>query len=294
MHHRSEGRSWRHVTLRTGVPAMGIAAMVTLAAHLFLVEGGRLQAQEGAAPEICDPGLASRSEDPRAYRLRGDRCEGIFRLKVSSDKLRIRSWTAWFEDYDYQDSTPLRVTWTVPPGSEEPVRLRADTLKPRTFYRMDTLLSPFESPWVWPTRFLAQIQLGRGDLGIVGWTELPIAEDGRLYLPLEIHQRGKARPDGYRVALVPGERLREVLWSVAPVLKDGSIGSPLSDPRALGYPYYPAERPTVFPIPAPAREGLYVFRLHAASRSGRQATRTLWFYHPESDGRADAGIGAAP
>jgi hypothetical protein len=276
-----------------GIRLAALAPMAALIAVLPLLHAlaaplaaEQLRAQP-RADNLCDPGLESRSEDPRAYRVRDDRCEGIFRLKVNSDKIQVKSWTAWFEDYDYRDETPLRVSWSLPsrslPSDDAPVHLRAYALRTETPYRMDTTLSGSQTPWTWPTGFLGQLRLGRRDLGIVGWTSHPaVGPQHRVYLPLEVRQNRTGRPDGYRVTLVPGERLRTVEWRIAPVGKDGNVGAPLGESRPLGFGFYPAGQPTVFTVPEPDEPGLYVLKIETELRSGQSANRDVFFHHPDS------------
>lgn len=283
MHDRSDHRGR---PLPRPFPALVLAA--ALAAPLSLA-ATTPAAHESAGP-VCDPGLQSPSGDPQAYRLRGDRCEGLYRLRVNSDKLRIRSWTAWLEEYDAGDGRPLRVGWSLPPGADGRVRLRAGALQPRTYYRMDTRLPADAAPWSWPTGFLDRLRLGKADLGLVGWITMSPGDAGerRVYLPLTVRQMRPARPAGYRVALVPGERLLEVTWTLVPVDDAGRLEPPLTAERDLGYGYYPSRRPTVFTVPAPAEPGLYLLRVEARLRTGGRAVRELWFYHPGAPGAGEA------
>lgn len=269
---------------RLAHPRRRLAALVLAAAWLAAFPAGAV----GTDPDgLCDPGLELESDDPTAYRLRDDRCEGVYRLKVNSDKLRVRSWTAWFEHYDFTDAAPLEVSWRLPPESSGPVRLRAHALRPDTYYRMDTRLAGSETPWSWPSGFLGQLRLGRADLGLLGWTTMELA-DGQeepLYLPLTVRQKAAARPEGYTVVLVPGERLREVRWSVSKVLDGERVGPPLGGDHPLGYGYYPARRPTSFTVPAPEEPGLYVLDVAVDLRTeSLPASRRLWFYHPGAGG----------
>lgn len=251
----------------------------------------------GAAPAAevaCDADLERDSDSPMAYGPREDRCEGLYRLKVNSDEILIKSWTAWFEDFDPADPRPLELSWRLPSGVNGPVHVRATALKPRTFYRMDTRRAASESLWAWPTRLLGQLRLGRQDLGLVSWAAMaPADDDEPVYLPLTVRQSAAAEPSGYRVALVPGERLIEVSWTVLPVLEGGSVERSASSAEPLGFGYYPAGMPTVFTVPAPLRAGIYVLVLQAQLRSGGEAVRELWFYHPGGDG-GTAGGGGAP
>lgn len=256
-----------------------LCAALLFAVALGAVVGARLEAQD-----LCDPGLETSTDDPRGYQQREDRCEGIYRLKVNSDKLRLRSWTAAFEEFDPE--RPLTLAWSLPPGDDGPVHLRATALKPQTYYRMDTRLEGAAAPWTWRTSFLEQLGLGRADLGLLGWTAAPAAlahaaGDSPIYLPLAASQ---GTPSGaaqaYRVIVVPGERLLEVSWSIAAIGADGNPGAPLVEPRPLEYGYYPARRPTEFVVPAPSTPGIYVLHLTASLLNEAPAIRQIWFYHP--------------
>jgi hypothetical protein len=49
----------------------------------------------------CDPNLTQLGQNPQGYRLRGDRCEGIYIQPVSgSTTLLVASFTEFFEDFD--------------------------------------------------------------------------------------------------------------------------------------------------------------------------------------------------
>ena len=282
--------------LRAILGSTVVWALVLSAPHALAT--GQTPGQTPGHPgqDPCDPGLERASDNPMAYQPRQDRCEGLYRLKVNSDKILIKSWTARFEDFDPAAPQPLELSWSVPPGTDEPVHLRATALKAHTFYRMDTRLADTATPWSWPTSLLGQLRLGRTDLGVLGWTstEASACDDKIVYLPLEIRQKESAPSAEYRVALVPGERLQEVDWSLAPLLASGSEGGRLGDEKELGYGYYPAALPTVFTVPAPPEPGLYVLNLRAHLRSNEWATRRLCFYHPGGlggDGAATTGGG---
>jgi len=274
---------------RTLLGAALLCALVLGSPHALLAADAD---RDASGSDPCDPGLARESDNPMAYRVRQDRCEGLYRLKVNSDKILIKSWTARFEDFDPADPQELELRWSVPPGTDAPVHLRATALKAHTFYRMDTRLAETATPWSWPTSLLGQLRLGRTDLGVLGWTPTAASacEDEVVYLPLEIRQKDPAPTAEYRVAMVPGERLLEVDWSLSPLADDGQEGARLDDEQELGYGYYPAALPTVFTVPAPPAPGVYVLNLRAHLRSNEWATRRLCFYHP--GGVEPAGDGA--
>src|ERR1035438_3842170 len=62
-------------------------------------------------PNQCDPHLVQPAADPNGYRLRGDRCEGIYIQDVAGSPLFIASWTESFADYDLLSNEPLVIAW---------------------------------------------------------------------------------------------------------------------------------------------------------------------------------------
>src|ERR1035441_3160271 len=79
-------------------------------------------------PNPCDPHLVPASADPSGYRLRGDRCEGVYIQDVGGSPLFIASWTESFAAYDLLSRAPLEIAWDNPQGAG-PVQLRAQGLR---------------------------------------------------------------------------------------------------------------------------------------------------------------------
>jgi hypothetical protein len=229
--------------------------------------------------EECDPHLLVRSTNPYGYRLRGDRCEGLYVEEVGGAPLLIASWTESFLDYGLHSKQPLQIEWEAPHGTGD-IRLRAQGLRRRLYYRMDTVRPSGSSSFAWPSDLLAGIGIPKRDVGVVGVTQVPVSATQReVYLPLRISQGGKvaAQPISYRLVLLPGVELSEVFITMVSVTGNG--GTILKDAEAVGYGYYPAERPveiTVSNIPAP---GFYHLEVGATAKSGGSATAEFWFYH---------------
>lgn len=238
----------------------------------------------------CDPGLEAASGRATAYQHRGDRCEGIYALKVSSTKLRLGSFTARFDGFDPAQSDGLEIEWPTLPANEASVRLRAYSLNPRTYYRMDTSVPASSRLFRWPVELLAALDLGRPEIGVVGWTTDKHCQGTETYLPLRIHPAGdsdasdgasdNADPSAYEVVVVPGEKLKEIFLTVSPA--EGNDAPPLVQNQPLGYGFYPAREPTLFSLDAPESPGLYRVDLAARFHRGGSATETFCFYHGES------------
>ena len=73
--------------------------------------------------EVCDTSLIAPQDSPHGYRLRGDRCEGIYIQELAGTTLKVAALLESFEDYSLTGAQDLRVAWT-PPG-EGTVSLRA-------------------------------------------------------------------------------------------------------------------------------------------------------------------------
>src|SRR5258708_19828625 len=95
----------------------------------------------GAQQSPCDPNLAQLGQNPQGYRLRGDRCEGIYIQPVSgSSTLLVASFTEFFEEFDPTSSDPLSGEWSSPAGT--PIHLRAYALPQKPYSQMHPLLPP--------------------------------------------------------------------------------------------------------------------------------------------------------
>ncbi len=90
-----------------------------------------------AQDNYCDPNLSRPAGNPYGYRLRNDRCEGIYIQKVAGTTgLQLVSFTGLYDDYNLDTGADLFINW--PDLDSTRVRLRAYCLKYRTYYRMDT------------------------------------------------------------------------------------------------------------------------------------------------------------
>lgn len=230
----------------------------------------------------CEPHLRQASSDPYGYRLRGDRCEGIYIKDVASTTLLVASLTESVEDLNPASGQSLLVEWTAL-GSES-IRLRAYSLIHRLYYQMDSLRPAGRTSYIWPMDLLAALNFRKNDLGIVAWTSYQVGNTKReVYLPLRIRRQaaaGKSR--GYQLVLLPGIELTEVFISLAPVKKDESLGAFFIKDKALGYGYYPAERGVTITIPELKMPGIYYLEIGATLRAGGSSSAKVWFYHNDN------------
>jgi hypothetical protein len=232
--------------------------------------------------QSCDPYLEQPEGHPYGYRLRGNRCEGVYVQPVGNTILVLASLTESFEDYDLHANKDLVLQWNAP-GNEE-VRLRAFGLRRRLYYRMDTIRPTPSQSFGWPISLLAALEIPRHDLGILGWTQNRIGKtDHEVYVPLRITQmKDEERSHIYTATLLPGVELSEVYLSLATVGKDGNPETFLRDGEALGYNYYPADRRIDIPISGLQKPGLHYVEIGATLKTGGSATIEFWLYHPGS------------
>jgi hypothetical protein len=135
----------------------------------------------------CDPTLRARADHPHGYRMRGDRCEGIYIQDVALATLLVASLTESYESFDPRRGGELHLAWSVPwPAA---VQLRAYSLTRKLYYRMDTLQPAGRTTYLWPSGLLAALDITRPNLGVVAWMQHRFGDEYRpIYLPLQIRQ----------------------------------------------------------------------------------------------------------
>ncbi len=234
-----------------------------------------------AESSLCDQNLPQDSDSPVAYRMRGDRCEGIYAQQVSSISIEVRSLVAGFGPFDPAKDRELELAWTAPPGSTRDVRLRAFSFKPRTYFRMDTALPAVRGVYHWPAEVLASQKLGRDELGLLAWIDMPGpgSSTRQVYLPLRAGGGTAKAGAGYELALFPTARLTEVRVTVSRLDAQGKTVATLRSDEELGYDYYAAGEPTVFSTGKLGPAGFYHVEVTALLRNGSSVHQDLDLYH---------------
>ena len=241
---------------------------------LFALHG--TGAERLASTDFCDPGLEVSRIHPLGYRNRPGRCEGIYLRQLGSDTLHLASLTARFDDYDPVGMDALQVAWA--PLVDDPVHLRAEALRHRLYYRMDTVRSPGTDAYAWPTDILAALNLRRAELGVLAWARRTVeGAERRLYLPLRVGGSAGGPASGeVDLVLVPGRELRELYVRLSYVGAAGDPGVPIRDGEPLAYGYYPAGRALRVPLTGLSRIGDYRVELGAELQDGSIATIRFW------------------
>jgi hypothetical protein len=241
--------------------------LISLAgATLKTALGGKTPCEES---KHCDLSLPCLPSDKNGYKPRGDRCEGQFIRTVANPLLRLVSVTTAVDRFKAELSF-LGVTW---PGQRKEVRLRAESLQPRKFYRLDSIRPPDGSAYRWDLGLLRDVGIRPEDIGIVARTRTIV--DGReidVVLPLTVTTGHDSHtlPPQYRVGLMAGGDLRQISWNL-------TLSASTRQPRQRVIAgetldgFYAATRPLFVELP-PLEPKLYRFECRVKSRTGETAS----------------------
>jgi hypothetical protein len=224
----------------------------------------------------CDPYLRISQEHPLGYRLRGDRCEGAYVQQVTNTPLLVASFGRLnLPPIAGQDKSVV-VEWV--PVAEE-LRLRTYSLKPRTYYRMDSRRPRGEGSYRWSGELFTALELTPADIGIVAWTDRNVAGTQReIYVPVRIGMPLSTWDGTYDLLVVPGHELKEMFVGLKAVSGDGVTSTVVMKPAPLKHGYYPPGRAIRVPL-RPASPGMYVVEISATLRAGGAISHELWFVH---------------
>lgn len=148
-----------------------------------------------------------------AYRLRGDRCEGLF-VRDTNSSVRLVALTA--SGGKPATAGPMLQTTVLAPATGKAHRMRVQSLNPLVHYQLDAIIPPSGS-FSWPADLIEKAALRRTDLAPLVWMDT----DPLVYLPVTMGTRtpGNAAPT-VRVlfeSTVPVERY----WATLTNEKDG-------------------------------------------------------------------------
>jgi hypothetical protein len=229
----------------------------------------------------CDPGLKQPEGNPsNAYAQRQGRCEGIYVREIAGANLGVASYAALLDGVDPKAGGTIRLQWNTPAPTA--VHLRAVSLKPRFFYRMDASRPAGDDSWLWPTDVLNVLDIDKASLGIVATATIPLnGVDRVLYLPLRVSSTGAMQAShSYKILLRSDVELSEVFVSIAEVDKQGKPITHLRQNKPLLYGIYPPERGIPISIgPSELRENaVYQVDVGATLRTGGSANIKFWIY----------------
>jgi hypothetical protein len=277
---KSTGRSLARRPVRQRLRDRFMTVPIALLLCASFVGAPRAQ-QESTAVSPCDPKLIPPKGDPLAYGRRGERCEGLYVLEVAgSAGLSLVAFTAAAVAGPLKPDDRLHVQWPLVPGNPA-MHLRAVSLRPRVYYRMDAVRAPDTDRFEWPANLVVQLNLSGSELGVVGWVRQTIGEKtDDVYVPVRIGTSPEPASKGYYVAqIVPGAELAELFVTLAAIGPDGRDEKYLKRDEPLKYGFYPAGRAISLKLPALPAAGLYRLRLGALVKSGGAANTVFVFRH---------------
>ncbi len=230
-----------------------------------------------AAQEICDPELRVSADDPNGYRLRGDRCEGLF-IESVSGSLNLASLHFAPRGFPVAFGETVGITST--PAADSAVRLRIVSLKRGVHYRMDTVRSPDAVAYSWSTDLVDSLALSDEDLGLLSWVVMDVGGRPRtVYSPVLV-DGGSGRVE---VVIVPDVALDEVYVSLLATDDRGTEGGYLEFERPVDLGWYPAHQPVSFPLSAEGNgrgldAGLYRLEIGAVIEGGGAGTLEVYLH----------------
>ncbi len=225
-----------------------------------------------AAPPACDPSIKKNSEHPHGYRERTSHlCEGIYETGVSSLGLTLVSFTGPMRSIDMVRISKLQIQWKS--VGEGEVRVRANSLRPRFYYRMDAVWPARTTRMSWTNAIPSQYELRTREFGIVATQR---DKSGKpVYLPLRIGQDGQTQSrTPYVVTVISAAEIEEIYWSVAPEGKDYIV----YDEPLERQPYSP-NQPIAILLDKVSTPGRYLMTISAVLPDGSSNSVLVPFYH---------------
>jgi hypothetical protein len=162
----------------------GRASLLTLSVALSLANSTLVVRADDTTCAALAP---ERSE--LGYRQLANRCEGFY-LPQLSGTLRVVSFTVSDAlGFTWNEGTILRVTSVTP--ADHPLNLRAVSLRPNVFYRMDAVVHGNAS-LSWPiSPYLYQRNIRPNQIGVYGWVG---DEREKTFWPVVVTEEGTGRP----------------------------------------------------------------------------------------------------
>lgn len=250
--------------------------MSTLRTHRFwlpVVVNFLIPIPVQAAPSPCDPLIEQNVDHPEGYRIReGQICEGIYATEVSSLGLTLASFTGPVHGIDMTQRSRLVFRWQTVASGE--VRLRADSLRPKFYYRMDAVRPAGQHQLSWVNSIPAHHQLRTSEFGVFATQE--DVTGTLIYLPLRVSQDGSdPAPTPYQVTVISGAEVEEIYWSLA---MEGSDEFLVYD-RNLDRKPYVANQPVTFQLDQVVEPGGYLLTVGAELSNGLSDSIQVPFLH---------------
>lgn len=233
----------------------------------------------------CDPHLRPATRSHYPYGPRGNRCEGLYELELANSRdLPIVGLMVTGPNRRFRDQRQIRLLWA---SSPQPTTVRANSLRIRTYYRLDVAMAPASRSFTWPALIPAALGLERSDIGLLAWRPDRGAPDGRLYVPVALDSAAIGGPARrLELILMPEADFVEVRFTLHRL---GAAGVEVVGyaTRDVGLPYYVQSVPIRIPLSegGPLEHGDYQIEVTARRASGGSVVQRFRFRHArlESD-----------
>jgi len=181
--------------------------------------------------------------------------------------------------FDPHGHPSLSVTWNGTIGGV--VHITAHSLKPGVFYQMDAEAPGDSREYKWPLDYLKKSDLGAGEVSLVAWTRMPVANTSqKVFLPVNVSsvsESGVSAP--FKLMVIPPVELSIVTKTVREVSAAG-LGRAIETDIPVGTGYYPSERSFDIDLPRNRHGGLYQVFLSARVKGGGTASAVLYIFSP--------------
>jgi hypothetical protein len=233
---------------------------------------------------MCDGTLMGVHNHPFGYRLRGDRCEGIYwEPHTAGGTFAIISIRGGQAPLLTETPDVVRFTWPIdpmiPPKTE--VLIRGVNLRSGLYYRLDARKSYLDGVYNWPTDIIRGLGLTAPEIAVSATTRVKIGSiTWNVILPLaeDSSPRGSS---SYDVVLIASTAILRLSWELREIDTDGTPG------RRVGHgvlaKQFRAGEAIRVPVDLPGFRGLCYLEFHAepaAARASYPLTASTVFLIP--------------
>ena len=241
---------------------MNSSRLVTMAV-VVVVLLSRLSASQPA----CDPTVRGAVDHPQGYRLRGDRCEGVYwQPHAVQSGLAVVGLRRLAKRDAVVTAGALHLGWrksaAIPPATS--ILIKAVLLRSDLYYRMDTNKPYSVGMYDWPTDVLDALRLELKDVGVLAFTSTKIGGVmWQVYVPLDVGTPD-ASSSTYELTVVPTTALADLSWESLR-MDDGIPGTRLTGDALKRQ--FPARVPIHLQIVLPKFEGFSYVEVSATALS---------------------------
>ena len=252
-----------------------IPSRVLLIVTMFIASSAVISANS-----LCRLPIVPNTDD--GYRMRGNRCEGIYAREVATHSMVITSLTSNFDELPQRSTYRIRLSW--PAGAHGTLHIAGRGHRYGAHYALDTVVDAATSTFSWPAQILIKRNFRRTNLGFLAWQES--ASNGnstKHYLPLRVSLQSSPNdrpsdPDAvHTIAFRPGARFSR-MYSTLERLCEGDVRT-VFERTEIGLRYYSTEK-VLYPITLSGPPGLYRLTIEPQRDDGVYSTPlVVSFWH---------------